>query len=257
MFSLLNSSAVPVAVAVGGIFYFGWKYATANKRANENRRRIQAKMINGGVCRLRNYYMACAGSREADECGATVSAIDIEQCELLDDNRLPVDPQLFHCYVVHGDSMKYAGINDGDFILVPKTFHLDSLTSFPEILVIKYSKPADGKALYKVRRAWYKTTIDSDLAKIAAEIMAMPKFEKLTRQQGYKGADWMVRDLLGKRLDDYRKAYCDADGTCREQYRHIIISTTFDTVNGQIHFSIHPVALVVGPVRAAYTIPSR
>ena len=198
--------------------------------------------------------MASAGSKES-EASTKVSAIDIQQCNFCDSNGKPLNLSLYNCYVVHGDSMKYAGINDNDFILVPKDFNLDSLKSFPEILVIRYREQNENKPLYKVRRAWYKGSIEDDLEKAAQSIMGMPKFDKLTQQEGYKGAEWMIKDLLEKRLVDYKRTYFK-EGKCPQQYKQIIISTTFDTIKKEIHFSIHPTSLIVGNVEASYTIKS-
>ena len=149
--------------------------------------------------------------------------------------------------------MKYAGINGNDFILVPKDIKFDSLKSFPEILVIRYREQNENKPLFKVRRAWYRGSIEDDLMKAAQSIMEMPKFNRLTQQEGYKGTQWMIRDLLEKRLVDYKHTYFK-EGECPEQYKQIVISTTFDTVKKEIHFSIHPVSLIVGNVEESYTI---
>ncbi|MBD5280602.1 MAG: hypothetical protein HDS35_08685 [Bacteroides sp.] len=252
--SFLNGSALPVLLASGGIIYFGWTYYRATKIANRNRKAVQQDIINRATIVLpkKDYYVACAGSKESEAC-TKVSAIDIQQCNFCDSNGKTLDQSLYNCYVVHGDSMKYAGINDNDFILVPKDFDLDSLKSYPEILVIRYREQNEHKPLFKVRRAWYRGSIEDDLAKAAQNIMAMTKFDKLTQQEGYKGAEWMISDLLGKRLVDYKHTYFKG-GECPEQYKQILISTTFDTVKKEIHFSIHPVALIVGNVEESYTI---
>lgn len=254
VFSFLNGSALPLLLASGGIICFGWTYYKANKAANRNRKNVQQKIVNQATIVLpkRDYYVACAGSKESDAC-TKVSAIDIQLCNFCDSDGNPLNLSLYNCYVVHGDSMKYAGINDNDFILVPIAFNIDSLKSFPEILVIRYRETNGDKPLYKVRRAWYRGSIDDDLKQVANKIMAMPKFQRLTQQEGYKDPEWMIADLKGKRLDDYKEAYFK-DGVCPEQYKDIVISTTFDTVKKEIHFSIHPVSLIVGNVEESYTV---
>ena len=63
----------------------------------------------------------------------------------------------------------------------------------------------------------------------------------------------MLNDLTHKRLDDYKKAYFK-DGVCPEMYKQIVISTTFDTVKKEIHFSIHPISSIVGIVKESYSI---
>lgn len=252
--SFLNGSVFPALLAAGGIIYFGWTYYRANKTANRNRKEVQQNIINHATIVLpkKDYYVACAGSKEAEAC-TKVSAIDIQQCNFCDSNGKPLNLSLYNCYVVHGDSMKYAGINDNDFILVPKDFTLDTLKSFPEILVIRYREQNENKPLFKVRRAWYRGSIEDDLVKAAQSIMEMPKFNRLTQQEGYKGDEWMIHDLLEKRLEDYKHTYYK-EGECPEPYKQIVISTTFDTVKKEIHFSIHPVSLIVGNVEESYTV---
>ncbi len=254
VFSFLNSSALPVLLASGGIIYFGWTYYRANKVANRNRKDVQQKIVNHATIVLpkKDYYVACAGSKESDAC-TKVSAIDIQLCNFCNSDGKPLNLSLYNCYVVRCDSMKYAGINDNDFILVPIDFNIDSLEIFPEILVIRYRETNGDKPLYKVRRAWYRGSIDDDLEQVANKIMAMPKFKRLTQQEGYKGTEWMIRDLKCKRLDDYKEAYFK-NGVCPEEYKDIVISTTFDTVKKEIHYSIHPVSLIVGNVEESYTV---
>lgn len=251
---LLNGPALPTVLAIGGVVYFAKNYYQANKIANENRREVQQQITNKTIAVLphKDYFVACAGSKESNAC-KKVSAVDIEACNFCDSDGNPLNLSLYECYVVHGDSMKYAGINDGDFILVAKDFSSDSLSSFPEILVLRYRDSNNDNPLYKVRRAWYMGTIEEDMSATAQRIMNMHKFKKLTNQEGYKNEKWMINDLINKRLDDYKKAYFK-DGVCPEMYRQIVISTTFDTVKKEIHFSIHPISSIVGIVKESYSI---
>ena len=253
-FSFLNGPAFPALLAVGGIIYFGLTYYRANRAANKNRNEVQRDIVNKAPTNIpqKEYYVACAGSKESNAC-TKASAIDINSCDLLDSEGKPLNLSSYHCYIVHGDSMKYAGINDNDFILVPKGFNIDSLKSLPEILVIKYREQCADKPLFKVRRAWYQGSIEDDLEKAAKSILAMPKFNRLIQQDGYKGIEWMIDDLIRNRLVDYKSAYF-SQGVCPDEYKQIVISTTFDSVKREIHFSIHPISLIVGNVAESYTV---
>lgn len=91
------------------------------------------------------------------------------------------------------------------------------------------------------------------MGKPVNKIITMPKFKRFIQQKDYKGPEWMIRDLLEKRLVDYKHTYFK-EGKCPEQYKKIVISTTFDTVKKEIHFSIHPISLIVGNVKEAYTV---
>lgn len=248
--SLLNGPILPAAIAAGGIVYFARNYYKANKLANKNRKEIQQNIINSATIAFpqREYNVACAGSKEGDTC-KTVSAIDIQSCNFCDANGTPLNLSLYDCFVVHGESMKYAGIKNNDFILVAKDFTLSSLNTFPEILVIRYRVQDDNKPSYKVRRTWYKGSIDDDLQEVAKGIFDIPAFQTLTKQVGFRSKEWMIDDLTNKRLKKYKDTY-----NTKECNKEIIISTTFDTENKEIHFSIHPVSLIVGVVKEAYTI---
>lgn len=251
--SFLNGSVLPTILGVGGIVYFGWTYYKANRISNQNRKNVQQSIKNRTTIVLpkKDYFVASAGSQDSDAC-TMVSAVDIQLCNFRDSDGKALNLSSYNCYVVHGDSMKYAGINNNDFIFVPIAFNIDSLKSYPEILVIKYRESTGNKPLYKVRRAWYRGSIYDDIEQIAAQIMAMTKFNRLSLQKGYKGQDWMVCDLK-ERLDSYKNSYFK-DGICPKQYNDIIISTTYDTVKEEIHFSIHPVSLIVGNVEESYTL---
>lgn len=139
---LLNSSVLPAVLAIVGVVYFVWTYYRANQTANRNRKEIQQAITNKTTVILpqRSYFVASAGSKESNAC-EKISAVDIESCNFCDSKGRPLNLSLYNCFVVHGDSMKYAGINDDDFIFVTKGFSTESLTSFPEILVLNTGKP--------------------------------------------------------------------------------------------------------------------
>ena len=250
----LNGSILPAAAALGGIIYFGRMYYKASKISNKEREKIQQYIINNATIVIpeKKYYVACAGSRNSDVC-TEVSSIDIQACNFCDSYNNYLDLSKFNCYVVHGSSMKYAGINDNDLILVSKKFTLETLDTFPKILVLKYREPIKSMPLYKVRRAWYKGTIEDNFEEVAKKIMMMDKFQKLTQQEGFKDKEWMIEDLLKERLSDYKSTYFK-DNMCPNGFKQIVISTTFDTEKRVIHFSIHPVVLIVGIVKESYTI---
>ena len=251
---LLNGPILPGALAIGCVVYFAWAYYKANRIANENRKAEQQNLANKTIIVLphKDYVVACAGSKESDAC-KKVSAVDIEACNFCDSEGKPLDLTMFDCFVVHGGSMKYTGINDGDFILVEKDFSSESLSSFTEILVLRSREIEYSKPLYKVRRAWYMGNIDESLRDIAKKIMNMPQFAMLKNQEGFKGEIWMIDDLVDNRYKEYQLTYFK-DGVCPDTYKQIVISTTFDTIKKEIHFSIHPISLIVGVVKESYSI---
>lgn len=104
--SFLNGSALPAILATGGIIYFGWTFYKANKVANSNRKNVQQNIVNQATIVLpkKDYYVACAGSKEVDAC-SIVSAVDILQCNFCDSEGKPLNLESYNCFVVHGDSI--------------------------------------------------------------------------------------------------------------------------------------------------------
>lgn len=238
-----------VAVVVAVIFVVAYLLAFAylNNRANKHRKKVQAN-LRDKVLSDKNfsYPVACAGSR--DVCGVpTAQGIDVNEVQLADADGKAINPRDYSKFVVHGDSMKYAGISDGDLIFVKRGFKPDDLTDFPQIIVLRYRCAEPEKPNYKVRRAWAKGTVDSDFESIAESVFDNPKFQNLERQQGFMGKDWMLQNLREERLPKFHTDYPNATGG-------IVLSTTFDTATNQIHFSLHPATSVVGIVSQAFAV---
>lgn len=257
--SILNSPLIPVGVAGAGAIYFGYKYYKANKEINEYRQCIQQEIINSTINILskRMYFVACAGSKEESACEQK-EAIDVNSCDFLDKNGNLVDLSLYNFYLVHGNSMQYANIFDEDLLFVKKGFSSDDLnnSSFPKILVLRYSEYSEGNPRFKVRRAWYVGNIKDDIKAKALEVMKSNEFALLSQQDGFVSNEWMLDDLINTRLEKFKDDYFE-EGKCLESHQSIILSTTFDTKDRKIHFSIHPVDSVVGIVSESYTIKKK
>lgn len=254
--SFLNSSFFPLLIAIISLGFFVVYYYRANREVNKHRKEVQQQLINKATIVLprREYDVACAGSNNHSSC-SKVESIDIEACNFCDKKGNLLNVSKYDCFVVHGNSMKYAGINDQDFIFVQKDFSLSSIDNeaLPLILVIKYREIEEGKAKYKVRRTWYRGTIDDNFDQVLSRVMSSDDFSKLKKERGYITDDWMLKDFMEKRLEGYKNVYYQ-DGQCPEAYKDIIISTTYDTENDEIHFSIHPSSAIVGIVSESYTV---
>ncbi len=255
----LNSSNFLLFIAIISLGLFVLFYYKANRDVNSYRKKVQQELINRATIVLprREYDIACAGSNNHSSC-SKVSTVDIEACNFFDKEGNLLNVSKYYCFVVQGNSMKYAGINDQDFIFVPKDFNLSSITNdiLPLILVIKYRETIEGKARYKVRRTWHRGGIEDDLHEVGKKIISSPKFSILKNEKGYIGDEWMLNDLESKRLTDYKKLYYKED-ECPNEYKDIIISTTYDTEKEEIHFSIHPTSSIIGIVRESYTIKNK
>ncbi len=249
---IIGPFIVPSVLTAAGLGYFAVSYIKANSYINKERSEVQESIIRKAtiVTKTQVYNVACAGSDDSSSC-EKVESVDVAACNFCDNSGASIDVALYHCFVVKGNSMKYAGINEDDFLFVPKALDLSFLSkgSFPEIIVLRYRNPIEGKARYKVRRAWYVGTLDENFQEIAANIIDSDKFSCLKHEHGFQNKQWMLDDLK-ERLATYRRVYSDS----LEEHKKVILSTTFDTKNEKIHFSIHPVSAIVGKVELSYTV---
>lgn len=141
-----------------------------------------------------------------------------------------------------------------------KGFRIVNLTNFPYILILKNIDVSDNSIEYKIRRAWGISTYGDDRfeADVRA-IMASKDFKEIKKLKGkdgvpaYRGDESVIEDFLKNRLPVYEKKYINCDNP-NEWNRTVVISTTFDTDEKYIHFSIHPIANIVGIVEESYTV---
>ena len=174
-----------------------------------------------------------------------------------------LNPKEYFQYVVEGNSMQFCGIHDKDLIFVKKGFRITDLglTEFPYILVLKNTSGAsDENTKYKIRRAWGIAQFGDDrFEKDVRTIMSSPKFQEIKKLKGvdgndaYRGDEQVIEDFLNNRLPIYEDKYIKCANPDIWN-RTVVISTTFDTDNKYIHFSIHPIVNIVGVVKDAFTV---
>lgn len=259
----LNGPIIPAAISLVGIGCFYVLYRKENKRINSERKQVQQDLINKATIAFprRAYDVVCAGSKDYSAC-EKIETIDVKVCNFLDSNNKPIDVDLYNVFIVHGESMQYAGIKDEDLLFTPVDFKLSQLESdsiSPQILILKYRKSEHEspklKANYKVRRFWLKCSINdiaNNYATILKNIIDSESFSKLKRENGYKGEHWMINTDFPNRLNDYSKY--SSDGKYPDEFKEVIISTTYDVLNNEIHFSIHPQSSIIGIVAHSYTL---
>lgn len=198
------------------------------------------------------YPTACAGSdtsgkvREASSASVSVNKFFTPEGH-------PINPADFRQFVVIGNSMSLCGINDGNLLFVDPNSNSGS-TEFPQIIVVRRRNPQPEAAQYKVRRAWFETTISADLISQIDQLATHPKFHELLSSRHCKGLDYMKKDLTETRVPRYKENYPDCEKP-ESRYHDIVLSTTFHTDTDDILFSIHPVEEVVGRVVYSFTIP--
>lgn len=204
------------------------------------------------------YPLASAGQPKRSAEDAVSVAVDTNT--FFDKENNPVNPEDFFQFIVQGNSMQFCGIEDKDLIFVAKGFRIVDLKTFPYILVLKNDIPEKDTPKYKIRRAWGISTFGDDrFEKDVRAIMASEDFQEIKILKGkdgnraYKGDDEVVRDFLKKRLPIYEEKYIKCKNP-DEWNRTVVISTTFDTDDKYIHFSIHPIANIVGIVKASFNV---
>ena len=157
--------------------------------------------------------------------------------------------------------MQFCGIHDKDLLFVAKGFRIVQLKDYPYILVLKNDDAKPGKSQYKVRRAWGVSHYEPGdrFENAVRKIMASEAFKEIKSLKGkdgndaYKGDEQVVEDFLTNRLPIYERKYIKCQNP-DEWNKTVVISTTFDTDEKYIHFSIHPIANIVGIVDGSYTV---
>lgn len=208
---------------------------------------------------ISKYPTACAGSSEYGVPDA-VESVSVHHNTFLGKQGEVLDPDEYYQFVVEGNSMRFCNIFDKDLIFVAKGFRIVQLKKFPYILVIKKHRAIVGESSYKVRRAWSVVRYDSDrfMADLKS-IMRSDAFQEIKQladdngKSVYPGDSEIARDFKEKRLPRYEKDYIDVQDP-DEWNKSVVISTTFDTKERYIHFSIHPIAQIVGIVKGSFSV---
>ena len=159
--------------------------------------------------------------------------------------------------------MLLGGIRSEDIIFV-KEISSNEIPTLPAILVLKREQAAIEKAARfndqaetKIRRSWKVCSLDSSndtIVTMVREIINCRKFQEIRRldETKFPDTDWLLADFTN-RLERYRKEH---EGC--EQGNNInhcaLISTTLDTMQRRVHFSIHSCRTIIGEVKYAFGI---
>lgn len=206
------------------------------------------------------YPTACAGSSKQDK-PKEAKSVSVEFNRFYGKDGKIMDPSDYEQFVAEGNSMQFCGIHDKDLLFVAKGFRIVQLKDYPYILVLRNTDAKPEKSQYKVRRAWGVAHYEGNdrFEKAVRKIMSSNAFKEIKSLKGkdgnsaYKGDEQVVEDFLTNRLPVYEKKYIDCPNP-DEWNKSVVISTTFDTDDKYIHFSIHPIANIVGIVNGSYTV---
>lgn len=192
-----------------------------------------------------------------------IKSVSVKNNTFVDKEGNPLNPEDYYQFVVEGNSMQFCGIHDKDLIFVKKKFRITdlNLTDFPYILVLRNTNMvSEENTKFKIRRAWGISQFGDDrFEKDVRAIMSSPEFQEIKKLKGvdgndaYRGDEQVIDDFLKNRIPIYEDKYIKCENPDIWN-RTVVISTTFDTDNKYIHFSIHPIANIIGIVKDAFTV---
>lgn len=204
--------------------------------------------------RIDYYPLACAGSYTSG-IGEKGISVSINRNHFFTPEGATIDSRAYTQYVVSGNSMSLCGIFNSNLLYVKKDFKVENLIDLPKILVIKRRDAKIGEVQYKVRRTWFKCTINDNLEEILNTIIKSSKFQSILNSSECPDVTVLIEDFKKERLHRYEVNYPDAHDD-KSEYHHIIISTTLHTdIEKGIRFSIHPIKDIMGIVEYSFTIP--
>lgn len=231
-------------------------YPLVNNRTKKREQKLWGK----------SFPIVCAGKPIS---ATEARSANIKYNTFWDENGKKLDPEKYRQFVVKGNSMKFCGIFDNNLIFVKRGFRITDLLldKFPYILVIKNADPEPGKSEYKLRRAWglaqynENNTKEESLVKLVIETINSEKFQAIkdleeNGEKVYISDEAILTDFKNKRIPEYVKKYIDC-ASPNEWNQTVVISTTFDTDAKEIHFSIHPISLIVGEVSEVFNVSQK
>ena len=236
-----------VLIIISALFFIGYCVIII-KGLNTNR--IYAIKQSRRSC----FPLACAGSYTSGIGEKGISA-SINTNHFFTPEGTAINTIGYNQYIVSGNSMSLCGIYDSNLLFVKKYFKVENLIDLPKILVIKRRDAKIGEVQYKVRRTWYKCTINDNLEDILNIIVKSSKFQSILNSSECPDITVLIDDFKKERLPRYETNYPNAHDD-KSEYHNIIISTTLhtDTEKG-IRFSIHPIKDIMGIVEYSFTIP--
>ncbi len=183
--------------------------------------------------------------------------INLNKNAFFDESHMRLDFSQFKHYVVSGNSMLLAGIEDGNLLFVEKKQNDCDNLKYPCVVVLRrehFSYANENSPEFKIRRAWGVYDLsrgDDGLLGLLNAIMKLDEFNEVLQLGESKGCcvnpDDIKNDFLNIRWRKYQTNYPSCRKT-NDKNGKVILSTTLDTKRNMIHFSIHPCHCVIGKV---------
>ncbi len=200
----------------------------------------------------------CAGSsKKYKPIKAEEEVVSLKYNTFTDEKGLKLNISDYSAYIVAGNSMQFCDINEGDLLLASKAADERDMEELPAVIVLLDPKADKTLSQFKLRRAWRICSdqlSDEEFKDILKEILELDTFKQLKKELEEKGFsrsdEELINDFFKKsgRLERYKSKYKT------NVSQKIVISTTFDTDDEEIHFSIHQLSKVVGVKKYVYDV---
>lgn len=215
-----------------------------------------------GVKRSPVFQVACAGS-EKPGTPKEYKVTNLQWGNFKKADGSVLDTREYRPFITMGESMLLGGIRNQDILFVKET-GAHKIPALPAILVLQREQMAleraaqfNDKAEMKIRRSWKVCSLDLEnetILEMVQEIIKCSQFQRIRSldETKFPDAKWLLADFV-TRLDRYRKEHLGCEQNDNANH-NALISTTFDTMQGRVHFSIHSCQTIIGEVKYAFGI---
>ena len=206
------------------------------------------------------FPVACAGSEKPGTPKEyKVTNLQWDKFQKADGSFLNVEE--FRPFITMGESMLLGGIRSQDIIFVEESRKVPTL---PAILVLQREQAALVKAArfndmaeMKIRRSWKVCSLnhkEDEIIDMVKKIISSKKFLEIRSldETKFPSTEWLIADF-SNRLKRYKIEHPGCEDEANVNHK-ALISTTYDTQQGRVHFSIHSCNTIVGEVKYAFGI---
>ena len=208
------------------------------------------------------FKVACAGS-EKPGTPSEYKVTNMQWNKFITEDGSVLNTNDYRPFITMGESMLLGGIRSQDILFVKET-GTQEIPALPAILVLQREQAAlkraaqfNDKAEMKIRRSWSVCTLNlpnKTILEMVQEIIDCQQFQRIRSldETKFPNREWLMADF-STRLERYRNEHhgCEEDGNVDHR---ALISTTYDTMQGRVHFSIHSCHTIIGVVKYAFGI---
>lgn len=217
------------------------------------RRKVKKKLLNETT------YVPIAHAGSDEGCSPVrpeETVVGLKMLEFKDKAGKIMNPDDYNLFIVEGECMQYVNIHDKNLVFATKGFDYKSF--MPIVLVLRKTTASPDSPQFKLRRSWrfckYSPNED-EMIMIIREIMKSPDFQEIRNRDSYE-SDEKMETVFKDKLRQFREKYIKGNSS-DDEYKDIVISTTFHEKEKETFFSIHPVVNIVGKVEGAFKLPEK